>query len=112
MSQLDNEFVELSPLEKQTLDQYQLLADQLATLKDEIESVNNEIDLQRAIDSSTKLTTAELSAEERKRTQEDLLGQLRSLESTLSTVGTLFKSSVYKILVNGEGERGLLSETK
>lgn len=90
----------MTPLEKRTLEQYKLLSDQLKTLNNDLGNMNNQLDLQPAIKDATKLPLQ--TGEERKMTEQDLISQLRSLESTLSMVGTLFKSSVYKILMIGQ----------
>jgi len=90
----------LSSGEKQTLEEYKKLADQLSTLKHELTVLNNKIDLQKAIDSATKATNT--TGERQQEARKNLIAQLRALEQTLSMFGTLFKSSVYKILMNSE----------
>ncbi|KAF6013730.1 hypothetical protein HII13_000977 [Brettanomyces bruxellensis] len=59
----------LSSVEKQILDEYKKLAEQLSTLKHELTELNNKIDLQKAIDSATRATTTtDEKQEEAKRT--------------------------------------------
>ncbi|KAF6015939.1 hypothetical protein HII12_000502 [Brettanomyces bruxellensis] len=90
----------LSSVEKQILDEYKKLAEQLSTLKHELTELNNKIDLQKAIDSATRATTT--TDEKQEEAKKDFIVQLRALEQTLSMFGTLFKSSVYKIFINNE----------
>ncbi len=90
----------LSSVEKQILDEYKKLAEQLSTLKHELTELNNKIDLQKAIDSATRATTT--TDERQEEAKKDFIVQLRALEQTLSMFGTLFKSSVYKIFINNE----------
>lgn len=90
----------LSSVEKQILDEYKKLAEQLSTLKHELTELNNKIDLQKAIDSATRATTT--TDKKQEEAKKDFIVQLRALEQTLSMFGTLFKSSVYKIFINNE----------
>ncbi|KAG7875995.1 hypothetical protein KL938_004929 [Ogataea parapolymorpha] len=83
---------ELSPLEIDTLKQYQNLALNLLQLKNDIVTLNKEVD-----STSDGLSRGAL-------TKDSLLEELRELETKISVISTLFKSSVYQVVVNNSGD--------
>lgn len=88
----------LTPLERHTLEEYQRLASQMVSLRDELTSLNERIDLQPAIDGAGALMGArEATSDETQKAQTSLMEQLRTLENAMSVMSTLFRSSVYKL---------------
>ncbi|KAH3663364.1 hypothetical protein OGAPHI_005354 [Ogataea philodendri] len=89
---------ELSPLEIETLKQYQNLALNLIQLKNDIVTLNKEVD-------STSNGLARGASP-----KDSLLEELRELETKVSVISTLFKSSVYQVVVNNSSNLGPTNE--
>lgn len=83
--------LELLPLERQVLAQYQNLAIKLNTLSDEIAKLNKDLPPahQIPIDPSTGAASA-------------LLGNMRDLERKIGLVYTLFRTAVYSLLLQNQ----------